>query len=70
MPLVSRTVRPLAEIKSVEDLIAELESIELHTGKDWGEKATGLDVVVEHELPFFGLAGVGNFFLLERNVCF
>jgi muconolactone D-isomerase len=27
MPLVNRTVRPLTEIKSVEDLIAELESI-------------------------------------------
>jgi hypothetical protein len=27
MPLVNRTVRPLTEIKSVEDLIGELESI-------------------------------------------
>jgi muconolactone delta-isomerase len=27
MPLVSRTVRPLTEMKSVEELISELESI-------------------------------------------
>jgi muconolactone D-isomerase len=27
MPLVNRTVRPLTEIKSVEDLVGELESI-------------------------------------------
>jgi muconolactone D-isomerase len=38
MPLVNRTVRPLTEIKSVEDLIAELESIVSSMPSKPGEK--------------------------------
>ena len=40
MPLVNRTVRPLTEIKSVEDLIAELESIVSSMPSRPGEKKT------------------------------
>lgn len=38
MPLVNRTVRPLTEIKSVEDLITELESIVSSMPRKPGEK--------------------------------
>ncbi|HXV45179.1 MAG TPA: muconolactone Delta-isomerase family protein [Nitrososphaera sp.] len=52
MPLVKRTVRPLTEIKSVEDLVVELESIVSSMPRKPGEKKRALlDVVVEHELP-------------------
>ncbi|AFU58280.1 hypothetical protein Ngar_c13420 [Candidatus Nitrososphaera gargensis Ga9.2] len=38
MPLVNRTVRPLTEIKQVEDLITELESIVSSMPRTPGEK--------------------------------
>ena len=38
MPLVNQTVRPLTEIKSVEDLITELESIVSSMPSRPGEK--------------------------------
>ncbi len=41
MPLVNRTVRPLTEIKQVEDLITELESIVSSMPRKPGEKAPG-----------------------------
>lgn len=39
MPLVSRTIRPLTEMKSVESLIAELQSIVASMPRKPGEKS-------------------------------
>lgn len=39
MPLVSRTIRPLTEMKSVESLIAELQSIVASMPKKPGENS-------------------------------
>lgn len=41
MPLVKRTVRPLTEMKSVEDLITELESIVSSMPRKLGGKESG-----------------------------
>jgi muconolactone D-isomerase len=41
MPLVNRTVRPLTEMKSVEDLITELESIVSSMPRKPGGKESG-----------------------------